>query len=195
MLPSRPRRWVGQFSTTISTAPPPLAAEADALEETQADQEQRRGDADLLIGRKQADQEGADAHHHDRDREHRLAADPVAVMTEDRSAQRPRQKADRVGAEGGDGSERGIAGREEDPVEHQRGRRAVDEEIVHSTAVPITLDHTIRRKLAASSGATLRVTSSATVIDLSKRYRRLGKAVGSVAEPIGSRGGKIDHVY
>jgi hypothetical protein len=56
--------------------------------------------------------------------------------------------------------------------------------------VPITLDHTIRRKLAASSGATFRVTSSATVIDLSKRYRRLGKAVGSVTVPIGSRDGK-----
>ncbi|MHC2377368.1 hypothetical protein [Bradyrhizobium liaoningense] len=56
--------------------------------------------------------------------------------------------------------------------------------------MPITLDHTIRRKLAASSGATFRVTSSATVIDLSKRYRRLGKAVGAVAVPIGSRDGK-----
>ncbi len=86
----------------------PFPAETDALEEAQADQQQRRGDADLLIGRKQTDQKGADAHHHDRDREHRLAADPVAVMTEDRSAERPRQRSDRVGAEGRDGGERGL---------------------------------------------------------------------------------------
>src|SRR5438874_5382069 len=65
----------------------------------------------------------------------------------------------------------------------------------HSTAVPITLDHTIRRKLAASSGATFRVTSSATVIDLSKTYRRHGKQLALSTEPIGSRDGKIDHVY
>ncbi|MGX0963617.1 hypothetical protein AB7M63_004066 [Bradyrhizobium japonicum] len=110
--------------------PAPFAAKADALEETQADQKQGRGDADLLIGRKQADQEGADAHHHDRDREHRLAANPVAVMTEDRGTEWPRQESDRVGAEGRDGGERGIAGGEEDLVEHQRGRGAVDEEVV-----------------------------------------------------------------
>src|SRR5438105_1588892 len=52
----------------------------------------------------------------------------------------------------------------------------------HSTAVPITLDHTIRCKLAVSSGATFRATSSATVIDLS---RSTGILVLSV-KPIGS---------
>jgi hypothetical protein len=56
--------------------------------------------------------------------------------------------------------------------------------------VPITLDHTIRRKLAASSGATFRVTSSATVIDLSRKYRHHGKQLVLSAEPIGSRDGK-----
>jgi hypothetical protein len=61
--------------------------------------------------------------------------------------------------------------------------------------VPITLDHTIRRKLAASSGATFRVTSSATVIDLSRKVPAPGEAVDLSAEPIGSRDGKIDHVY
>ncbi|MGC0396347.1 hypothetical protein ACVME5_004039 [Bradyrhizobium liaoningense] len=108
----------------------PFAAEADTLEKAQSDQQHRRGNADLLVGRKQADQEGADAHHHDRDREHRLAADPVAVMAKDRSSERPRQKSDGVGAEGRDGGERGIACGEEDLVEHQRGRRAIDEEVV-----------------------------------------------------------------
>jgi hypothetical protein len=52
--------------------------------------------------------------------------------------------------------------------------------------VPITLDHTIRRKLAASSGATFRATSSATVIDLSRKYRHQGKQLVLAVEPIGS---------
>jgi hypothetical protein len=61
--------------------------------------------------------------------------------------------------------------------------------------VPITLDHTIRRKLAASSGATFRVTSSATVIDLSRKYRHQGSSWfvrGAHRQP-GTV--KIDHVY
>src|SRR6266702_1891704 len=57
----------------------------------------------------------------------------------------------------------------------------------HSTAVPITLDHTIRRKLAASSGASFRAMSSATVIDLSRKYRHQGKQFVRSAEPIGNR--------
>jgi len=56
--------------------------------------------------------------------------------------------------------------------------------------VPITLDHTIRRKLAASSGATLRAMSSATVIDLSRKHRHQGKQLVLAAEPIGSHDAK-----
>jgi hypothetical protein len=61
--------------------------------------------------------------------------------------------------------------------------------------VPITLDHTIRRKLAASSGATFRVTSSATVIDLSRKYRHHGKQLVCPWSPSAAKTAKIDHVY
>jgi hypothetical protein len=68
-----------------------FAAEADALEQAQYHERDGRGDADLPVGRQKTDQEGAEAHDDDGDREHRLAADPVAEMPEDRCAQRPSQ--------------------------------------------------------------------------------------------------------
>ncbi|UCF55679.1 MAG: hypothetical protein JSV48_18325 [Bradyrhizobium sp.] len=61
--------------------------------------------------------------------------------------------------------------------------------------MPITLDHTIRRKLAASSGATLRFTSSATVIDLSRKYRHQGKQLVWPCRPSAITTVKIDQVY
>ncbi len=108
----------------------PLPAEPDTLQEAQHHEKNGRSDADLLIGRQQADQERPQSHHDDGDREHRLAADPVAIVSEDRRAERPREKADPVGAERCDGRERRVAGGEEDLVEHQRGRGAVDQEVV-----------------------------------------------------------------
>ncbi len=74
----------------------PLAAEADALEEAKGDEQDRRRDADLGVGRQQADQEGAQPHDDDGDGEHRLAADAIAEMAEDGSAQRPGEKADAI---------------------------------------------------------------------------------------------------
>ncbi len=61
---------------------------------------------------------------------HRLAADPIAVVTEDRGPERTRQEANRIGAERRDGRERSIARGKEDLVEHERRRRAVDEKVV-----------------------------------------------------------------
>jgi hypothetical protein len=130
MLPNNPRRCFGAFSTTIRTGAAPLAAEADALQEAQHDQQHRRRDADLLIGRQQTDQESAEPHDDDRHGEHRLAADLVAEMAEDRGTQRPGQEADGIGAEGGNGRQRRITGGEKHLVEHQRGRGTVDQEVV-----------------------------------------------------------------
>ncbi len=59
-----------------------------------------------------------------------LRADAVAIVTEDRRTERTREEADRIGTEGCDGCERRIAGSEEHLVEHQRGCRAVDQEVV-----------------------------------------------------------------
>jgi hypothetical protein len=108
----------------------PFAAEPDALHEAQHDQQDRRPDADLLIGRQAADQEGAAAHDQERRGQHRLAPKPVAEMADDRAADRARDEADRIAAERRNRADHGIEGREEQFVEHQRGRGAVDQEVV-----------------------------------------------------------------
>ena len=62
-----------------------------------------RRDADLLVGRQQADQDGRHAHDHERQHQHALAADLVAEMAEDDAAQRTGDEAD---GEGGVGQQR-----------------------------------------------------------------------------------------
>ena len=54
--------------------------------------------SDLRVGRQQADAERGDAHDHERQDEHRLAADAVAEMADDDAADRPRDEPDGVGA-------------------------------------------------------------------------------------------------
>ena len=75
----------------------PLAAHAESLDEAQASQRDRRQHADLVIGRQRPDQERGQAHHQERGHQHRLAADPVAIMAEDDAAQRPGEETDSIG--------------------------------------------------------------------------------------------------
>ena len=78
----------------------PLAADAKPLRQTQQHDERDGGPRpDLRVGRQQADAERRDAHDDQRQHEHRLAADAVAVVADDDAADRPRDEADRVGAE------------------------------------------------------------------------------------------------
>ncbi len=51
--PSRPRLLGRRVLDHHQHGATPFAAEADALQEAQRDEEDRRGDADLLIGRQQ----------------------------------------------------------------------------------------------------------------------------------------------
>ena len=78
----------------------PFAPHAQPLDEAQDSQRDRRQHADLVIGRQQPDQEGGEPHHHERGHEHRFAADLVAVMAEDDSAERPGEEADGIGGQG-----------------------------------------------------------------------------------------------
>ena len=83
----------------------------------------------------------------------------------------------------------GVAGSEEDLVEDQGGRRAVMRKSYHSTAVPITLDHTIRRKL----GLVRRYVQGYVVCyghRCLQKYRRQGKQLVLSTEPISSPDGK-----
>ena len=56
----------------------PFAANAEALRQAQHDQGDRGPGAGLVVGRQHADEHGRDAHHHQRQHEHGLAADAVA---------------------------------------------------------------------------------------------------------------------
>ena len=86
--------------------------------------------ADLFVGREQPDQERRDAHDDEREHEHRLAADLVAVVPDDDAADRPGEEAHGIGAEGRERAHQRVEGGEEQPVEDERGRRAVEEEVV-----------------------------------------------------------------
>ena len=94
----------------------PLAADADALGEAEHDQQDRREDADLAVGRQEADQDGRDADQRQRPDQHLLAADPVAEATEDDAAERSGDVADGVGAERQQGpGQRGAGGKNRSP--------------------------------------------------------------------------------
>ncbi len=110
--------------------PAPLAAHRDPLQEAHQHQQHRRPVADLVVGGNQADQDGGHAHQQQRDQQHRFAADLVAVVAEDHPAQRPREKAHRIGGERGQRAGQRIERRKEDLVEDQRGGRAVEKKVV-----------------------------------------------------------------
>ena len=86
----------------------PLAADTESLHETQCHQQDGRGDADLLIGRQQADQHRRHTHDHEGGDEHGLAPDLVAKVPENDAAKRAREEADGIGGKGRHRAGRGI---------------------------------------------------------------------------------------
>ena len=106
-----------------------FAAERQALSDVQDDQQHRRGDADLFIGRQQSDEHGAYAHQQQAQRQHGFAADAVAEVAEQDAANRPCQHAAGERAEGRERARHRIELREEDLVEYQCGGGAVGEEV------------------------------------------------------------------
>ena len=67
----------------------PFPADAETLEKPHQNQERGRPDADLIVGRQDANHERRDAHDHQRRDQGRLAADAIAEMTEHDRAERP----------------------------------------------------------------------------------------------------------
>ena len=110
--------------------PAPFAADTDALQRPQHGQDDRAPDADRRIGRHEGDQEGRDAHKQQRRDQGRLAADPVAVVAEDRRTDRARGKADEIRAERKQLSRQRILIGEVELAKDQTGRRAVEEEVI-----------------------------------------------------------------
>ena len=88
----------GAFSTTIRTAPPHSPPRPMPCSRRSSTRRMGAAMPIWLVGRQAADQEGADAHDDDGQRQHLLAADLVAEMAEDGRAERAREEADRVGA-------------------------------------------------------------------------------------------------
>ena len=97
---TRPRLpWLRAHSIDDQHRAAPFAADADALQHAQHGQDDRAPDADGGIAGHEGDQEGGDAHQQQGGDQRRLAADAVAVVAEDRGADRAADEADEVGAE------------------------------------------------------------------------------------------------
>ena len=108
----------------------PLAADAYALDEAQQREKDGTPDADLLIRRHQRDQEGRDTHEHERHDQRGLAPDAITVVSENRGADRPRHKPDRIDAERVQRAGEGIVFGKKQLGEHETGDDAVEKEIV-----------------------------------------------------------------
>ncbi len=82
------------------------------------------------IGRHEGDGEGRQPHAQQRRDQRRLAADAIAVMAENRGADRPAGKADEIGAEREQRRRQRILIGKVELAEHQAGRGAVEKEVV-----------------------------------------------------------------
>ena len=108
----------------------PFAADADSLDEADDRQDDGAPDADGLVGRDKSYGEGGEAGDQQGCDQGRLASDAVAVVAEDRSADRAGDEADRIDREGFEDADQRIRMREEQLAEDQAGHGAVEEKIV-----------------------------------------------------------------
>ena len=91
-----------------------FAAQREALEDAQADHDQRRGEADRCASDGTSPTAGGgDAHQRDGDEEGVLAPEPVAEEAEQDRAERPEAEADREAGPDQQQLQRGVVGREE----------------------------------------------------------------------------------
>ena len=108
----------------------PLAADGEALHEAEQHEEDGRAVPDLGVGRQRAHEEGRDADQDEGELQQALAAELVAVVAEDEATDRAGDEADGEGAEGEQGAGDRVGGGEEHRREDDRGRDAVEEEVV-----------------------------------------------------------------
>jgi hypothetical protein len=84
----------------------------------------------LRVRRQQSDEKRCDAHHGQGEDEHRFASDAIAEMTDDDPADRTCDEADRVGPERRKRAGERVEHRKIQSIEHERGSRAVEKEVV-----------------------------------------------------------------
>ena len=106
-----------------------FATERQALQQSEQNEHDRRGDAHRRVARKQADAEGRQAHDRHRDEEGVLAADQVADPPEQDRAERADRETGREGGEREDEAGRLVDAREELRGDDRR-EQAVQVEII-----------------------------------------------------------------
>jgi hypothetical protein len=106
------------------------STDADALDGAQHGQSDAAPNSNRGVGGHECDQESRNAHEHEGGDQRCLAADAVAVMAEDRSADRARGETDEIGAEGQQRGSGRIGIREIKLAENQSGRGSIEEEVV-----------------------------------------------------------------
>jgi hypothetical protein len=110
MNPCR-RRWAPLHRHQHRAAP--LAAHSDALHDPEEREQDRRRDTDAGVAREHPHERRRDAHEGQRRDQGALAAEPVAVMAEDRRADRSSGEPDELGGEREQGAgEDGLPGEE-----------------------------------------------------------------------------------
>src|SRR6266487_2374566 len=108
----------------------PLAADANALDETQRGEENGAPDANLLIRRHERDQESRDAHQQQRRNQRSFAAKPISIVAKNRGANWSSQKTDGVNCERFQRADERVGSREIQPGKDKTGDGAVEEEVV-----------------------------------------------------------------
>ena len=108
----------------------PFAAHADSLDEADDGQDDGAPDADRIVARHESDGEGGEAGDQQGRDQRRLAPDTVAIVAEDRRADRPGDEAHCVDGEGLQHADQRIRMREEQLAENQTGHGAVEEKII-----------------------------------------------------------------
>ncbi len=108
----------------------PFAAEPQPLADAQNDQQPRSQLADVVITGQQADERGAHAHREQRGDQGGLAAESIAEMSEQKGADRPRQKRDAESGKGVERLRRGRGAGKEHRPDDQRRSNGVNVEVV-----------------------------------------------------------------
>lgn len=110
--------------------PAPLAAGAESLQEPNGDEEDGRGDTDGLVAGQQADGGGRQTHDHEGDHEDTFAAEPVAVVSAEHTAEGPGDETRGIDGERQQCADGRALGREEQLREDQCRGCSVEEEVV-----------------------------------------------------------------
>jgi len=108
----------------------PFTADANALEDAEQQQQDRRPNARAGVGRQQADQECGDTHDQERENEYRFATDTVPIVAEDDAPDRTREKTDEECRVRQQRSCQRVEIRKEQLVENDRRDYAIEEEVI-----------------------------------------------------------------